>query len=921
MKNMNIISVCLSSACLMISGFNMAAAQETTGSDTSQRRAASAKPAIRAVKITTDDLIKLDGELNESIWKQAPVATGFTQRIPDDGAPATEETEARVIYTEEAIYVGARAYDSSMDSVAATLFRKDGSAYSDWFYVNIDSYNDMRTGFTFAVNPKGVRKDILIYDNDNEDIRWDAVWEASTSMDDRGWTVEMRIPLSQLRFSTDQEQIENSWGINFQRRIARKEEISFWSPTPQDASGFVSQYGRLEGIKQLDPPKRLELKPYVSSSVTNAPLEASNPYFEENDFNGSIGADIKYGLTSDLTLTATINPDFGQVEADPAVINLSAYETFFPEQRPFFLEGNEIFQFGDTKTFNSFGNPLTFYSRRIGRAPQGNLGNFNSYNNNIVFDPANAEAIYTDLPSQTTIATAAKLSGKTQDGWSVGVLDAYTVEETSPYHIDRGQSLGELTGSFAVEPATNYIVARTKKDLDNGNTIFGGFLSSVNRNIGGSYFENFLHKSAYLGGFDFEHNWDDRNWTISGTFSASRVNGTEETILQTQRSSARYFNRVDSDRLTVDPEKTSLGGFASELSIRKSGGEHWRTSLTYSEVSPGYEVNDMGFMNRADYRSTGLAVIYQENDPKFLRFFRVWSFDMFAWNHDGDMIANYYNAGSFMQFDNLWSINFNFNLSGKAYMDRLTRGGPVARRPANWNFNFNIRSNQTKTVSFNMGAFYRNYFTEAGFRRVMWAGLEIRPTSYIQLDISPEFGYGTDIDQYVTAVEDPLAVNTYGNRYMFANIDRKFLSTSIRLDWTFTPDISLQLYARPFISSGNFYDYKEFTTPRGYDFDVYGTDTGTIDFTDGSYTVDPDGTGPAEPFSFRDRDFNFRSVQGNTVFRWEYRPGAIFYLVWQHDRSNFGSENDFYPGRDLGRLFDTKPTNVFLIKLSYWFGT
>jgi len=921
MKIMNVVSVCLSTACFLLMGSDLAIAQETTTADVSQKRAASSKPAIRAVRITTDDLITLDGKLDESIWEKVPVATGFTQRTPDDGAPASEETEARVIYTEDAIYIGARAFDSSMDSVAATLFRKDGSAYSDWFYVNIDSYNDRRTGFSFAVNPKGVRKDILIYDNDNEDIRWDAVWEASTTMDSEGWTVEMRIPLSQLRFSTDSENSVSSWGINFQRRIARKEEISFWSPTPQDASGFVSQYGRLEGIKELESPNRLELNPYVSSSLTRAPQDNSNPFYNRNDLFGSAGADLKYGLTSDLTLTATINPDFGQVEADPAVINLSAFETFFPEQRPFFLEGNEIFQFGDTKTFNSFGNPITFYSRRIGRSPQGNLGDFNAYTDNGVYNPSNAQSVHTDIPKQTTIAAAAKLSGKTQNGWSIGLLDAYTVKETSPYQINRGSSLGELTGDFTVEPATNYLVARTKKDINEGNTIFGGFLSSVNRNVGGSYFEKFLHQSAYLAGVDFEHNWDERNWTLSGTFSASRVEGTQDAILRTQQSSARYFDRVDSDRLSLDPDKRSLSGFASEISLRKSGGEHWRTSLTYSEVSPGYEINDLGFENRADYRSTALAVIYHENDPRWLRLYRFWSFELFAWNHDGDMIGNYYNMGGYMQFENLWSFNFNFNLAGKAYMDRLTRGGPVAQRPANWNFNFNVRSDQTKKVSFYMGGFYRSYFNGEESNRNAWGGIEIRPTTYIQLDISPEIGYSTDNEQYVTAVEDPLAVDTYGTRYVFADIDRTFLSTSIRLDWTFTPDISLQLYARPFITSGNFYNFKEFTAPRTNNFDVYGTDAGTIEFADGEYTVDPDAAGPADPFTFSDRDFNFRSIQGNTVFRWEYRPGAIFYLVWQHDRSNSGPENDFYPGRDFARLFRADPTNVFLVKLSYWFGS
>lgn len=907
-------------ALFLIIPFSDSFSQEVSTTDASaQNKNSTPTKSIRSLRATSSDAIDLDGKLDEEIWRKAPVATDFVQRIPHDGNPATEKTEARVIYTEDAIYVGARAYDSAMDSVAATLFRRDGTGYSDWFYVSIDSYNDNRTGFTFAVNPKGVRKDILLFDDDNEDLRWDAVWEAATSIDDEGWTVEMKIPLSQLRFSPTENGSETTWGINFQRRIARNEEISFWAPTPQNESGFVSRFGELEGIRELDSPRRLEVTPYASTNLTRAPSDGSNPFYDQNDLGGTIGADIKYGLTSDLTLTATINPDFGQVEADPAVINLTAFETYFEEQRPFFLEGNEIFQFGQTRTYNTFGNPITFYSRRIGRTPQGNLEDFNDYRNQSIYNPDNAGDIYTSGPDQTTIAAAAKVSGKTKSGWSVGFLNAFTVAESSPYQIN---STGP-SGDFTVEPATNYLVGRTKKDINGGNSVFGGFFSAANRNVNNTYFEDFLHSSAYLAGADFEHNWNDRDWSVSGTFSASQVNGTAEAIELTQKSSARYYNRVDSDNLNLDPDKTSLSGFATELSLRKGGGEHWRSSLTYSEVSPGYEVNDLGFENRADYRSVAAALFYQESDPSFLRFYEVWTFELFAWNHDGDMIGNYYNTGAFMRFNNLWTFNYNFNVSGKTYNDRITRGGPVGRRPADWNFNFNIRSDQTKKVSYGLGGFYRNEFTGYEFDRRLWGFIEFRPTSYIQLEISPEFGWEIESDQYVTDVTDELAVNTYGSRYVFSDLDLTYLATSIRLDWTFTPEMSLQFYARPYINAGNFYNFKEFTTPAEYQFDVYGEDVGTIAYSeaDEEYTVDPDGDGAAEPFTFSQRDYNFRSIQGNAVFRWEYRPGSTLFLVWQHDRSSSGRQDDFRLDRDFRNLFDSNPTNIFLVKLSYWFGS
>ncbi|MBN2732207.1 MAG: carbohydrate binding family 9 domain-containing protein, partial [Balneolaceae bacterium] len=720
-------------------------AQEQIQNDTTLRHTQSvpesALRTLQTTKVRAGETITLDGNLDEAIWQTTSIARNFIQRDPADGEPATEKTEAQVIYTDDVIYVGIKAYDSAMDSIAATLFRKDGTAYSDWVYVSFDSYNDDRTSFNFAVNPKGVRKDILIFDNDREDIRWDAVWQAETQINEDNWTVEIRIPLSQLRYSS--KQADQTWGVNFQRRIARKEEIAFWSPTPQDASGFVSQYGQLEGIAGLEKPGRLEFIPYASSSLTRAPSQAGNPFYETNDWASSVGGDIRYGLTSDLTLTATINPDFGQVEADPAVINLSAFETFFPEQRPFFLEGNEIFQFGNTKTYNSYGNPLTFYSRRIGRAPQGNLSRFNRYNDNAAFDPDQAENVFTNLPDQTTIAGAAKISGKTRSGWSIGLLDAYTLKETSPFEANLSGS-NTTEGNFPVEPATNYLVSRTKKDFNGGNSVVGGFLSATNRSINDRYFEEYLHSSAYVGGLDFEHNWDNRNWAVSGTFSASQVNGSKEAILRTQQSPVRYYNRVDSEKLSVDPGKTSLNGLATELSLRKSGGEHWHTSLTYSQVSPGYETNDLGFQNRADYRAVAAGLIYQESDSDLFRFYEIWGFHTHAWNYDGDIIGNFYNAGGYLQFNNLWSFNVNINFAGKAYVDRLTRGGPVAERVKDWNFNLNINSDQTKKVSFNAGTSQRWDFApnnDAGeFDHYVWAGIEIRPVTNIQFSISPELG-------------------------------------------------------------------------------------------------------------------------------------------------------------------------------------
>ncbi|MDR9415353.1 MAG: DUF5916 domain-containing protein [Gracilimonas sp.] len=861
------------------------------------------QPVMQAVRINQGSIINLDGLVTEKSWRNAPVATDFTQRTPNDGSSASEQTEVRILYTDSHVYVGIIAFDTAPDSIIAPLFRRDGNESSDWVYVAFDSYNDKRTGFAFGVNPRGVQKDILLYDDTNEDLLWDAVWEVETKMDDWGWSAEMKIPLSQLRFSSREE--VQSWGVNFQRDLARNGESSFWSPTSQNETGMVSKFGRLHGVRNLKEPRRLEIAPYASADLVRSPSSTTeNPYFSRNDFGANFGGNLKYGITTDLTLTATINPDFGQVEADPAVINLTANENFFSERRPFFLEGSDIFQFGNTQTFSRFGNPVTFYSRRIGRSPQGNE------------DRAGLNSEYVDQPDFTTIAAAAKVSGKTQNGWSIGFLDAYTLDEKAYYTQPSGEEK-----SFRVEPATNYLVARSKKDLNEGNTYFGGFASAVNRNIDGSYFEDFLRSSAYLGGLDFEHNFNDKNWVSSGTISYSVINGSKEAIQRAQTSSVRHYDRVDSDKLSVDPDKTSLSGFATEMSIQKRGGDDkWLTSLTYSEVSPGYEINDIGFQNRSDYRSLNGGIVYRETDPRWLQYYEQWLFKGTAWNYDGDLINNWYGTGGFYRFKSQWSFSYNANLGGKMYMDRVTRGGPVMERPKDWNFNIDINSNPNRDISFNVGT-YQRQDVAGEFDNDIWMGVNINPAPFLQISVSPEFIYQHDIDQYVTQVSDANAGQTYGSRYVFADIRQRTFVTSVRLNWTFSTTMSLQTYVRPFISSGEYSNFKEFAEPSTYNFRTYGSDVGTITRNGDEYTVDPDGNGNSPSFSFSDPDFNFRSVQGNAVFRWEYTPGSTLFLVWQQQRNDFIAVGDFDLNRDFNGLINAKPTNVFLVKLSYWFGS
>ncbi|MFA5669099.1 MAG: DUF5916 domain-containing protein [Balneolaceae bacterium] len=912
-----VLSVCL---------FSSAKAQQVSSSNQTQsesekdiRLGTVPNPTLNAVRLEAGESIKLDGFLDDEVWQNVPIATGFTQSGPIVLGKPSQRTEVQIMYTDKEIYVGIMAYDTAPDSVIAPLFRRDGRDVSDWVYINIDSYFDRRTAFAFAINPKGVQKDIMYYDDVGEELLWDAVWDGETQMLDNGWSVEVRIPLSQLRFSSKNE--SHVWGINFQRRIARHSEINFWAPMSPTEPGMVSRFGRLEGIENLKKPRRLEVIPYTSAKLTKAPTDAGNPYYNKNDFSANIGGDIKYGLTSDLTLTATINPDFGQVEADPSTINLSQFETFFSERRPFFLEGSDIFKFGKTKTYNSVGNPDTFYSRRIGRSPQGSLSRANAYNNNGYFDADSAagQARYEDSPHQTRILGAAKVSGKMSSGTSIGVLYAHTVQENADFTIGQ-RSLGDAEGSFTIEPKSNYLVTRVKQDINGGSTIFGGFFSGVSRDIQGTYFEKYLHKSAILAGADFEHSWDNKNYTVSGVFSASNVNGTADAILRTQRAPQRYYGRIDSEYLSLAPSKENLGGFATELSFRKGGGEHWSWSVTYDEVSPGYETNDLGYMNRGDYRAISTRLSYRERYAKVFHNYDFWVNQSIGWNYDGDRINNSYNVGGSWRFRNLWTFRTEVRATVSQYDDRLTRGGPVVLLNDEYQFNYSINTNTAKRVSGAIGQAH-SVNTSSEYNHTYWVDLTLKPTTNIQLSFEPQISFWKGEGQYIRTVVDPLATQTFGHRYVFSDIESVSLYSSFRINWTFSPKMSLQTYARPYISTGKFSRYKELAQPRTFDFIEYGKDAGTITDNGNSFTINPDGGNPNNSFTIDDRDFNFRSIQGNAVFRWEYKPGSTVFLVWQQQRSGSAPYGDFNFGRDVRDLSNPKPTNVFLIKLSYWLGS
>jgi hypothetical protein len=722
----------------------------------------------------------------------------------------------------------------------------------------------------------------------------------------------MRIPFSQLRFSPAEEQV---WGIEITRNIHRNQERVAYPFTPTLERGGASRFAHLDGIEGIEPGQRLELLPYVAGRGEYLQLEApagigfSNPYRSGSDYFGQVGLDLKYRLASNVTLDATVNPDFGQVEVDPSVINLTAFETRFQERRPFFVEGGDIFRVGEGGPGGSTGRPpQVFYSRRIGRSPSGS---------------APSEAVFTDVASSTTILGAAKVTGRVGDGWSLGLLEAVTGQEVST-SMEADQTVNEAV----VEPATNYLVGRVRRQIRGGETRFGLFGTAANRRLGGTGMDGRLHSAAYSGGTDFAHEWSNREYRISAMFSGSYVQGDPAAITRTQQSSTRYYQRPDASHLDVDPSATSMAGYYAMVDAVKQAGA-FAAKVAVAAASPGYEVNDLGFQSASDRIILDTNFQYNQPDPgRILRQWNVRGSPDAVWNFAGDRVWTEVNTSFTMQFLNYWSLGGRIAYNPRHDDDRLTRGGPLASTPRRLSGDGNIRSDTRRAV---VGRIQYQWGTEerGAWDRRFSFDLTANPSERLTIQFGPALSQSRESAQYVASVDDPLATQTYGRRYIFGGLSQTTLSLDTRVNVTFTPTLSLQLYVEPFISTGNYRELKEFERPGTFDFLEYGKDVGTISQEpDGSYTIDPDGNGAAAAFGVSDRDFSYRSLIGNAVLRWEWRPGSTLFLVWQQSRISSLSGNGmsgtdpwiggFGLGRDMGDMFSTPADNIFVIKVNYW---
>ncbi len=819
-------------------------------------QSAAPPPPVRTVAATRAGRAPvIDGRDDDPVWREAPAITEFQEWRPTEGGPPKLPTEARIAYDAGNLYVLVRCFDPHPDSIITVLARRDYFTPSDMVWLFLDSYHDRRTGYEFGVNPSGVKLDAQIYNDGNEDFAWDAVWDVATRRDSLGWTAEFRIPLSQLRYG---RQRQHTFGLTIDRDLYRYSQRVSWPLFRQSKAGFVSQFGDVPGFDDLEAPRRLEAAPYL---VTKNVSEFT-PTGLGRTQDLALGGDVKYRVASNLTLDATLNPDFGQVEADPAVLNLSAFETFFREQRPFFVAGRGLFQFDvNCSDVNCNGEGLV-YSRRIGRAPE--LAG--TYNDNI-------------SAAFTRILGAGKLTGRLPGGLTIGALDAVTQHVTG-------------VGGQTIEPTTNYGVVRLRQDLRGGETSIGGIVTAVNRD-NDAFTSPFLRRSAYVGATDFRHRFPGGKWEINGSLDLSHVSGSAQAIDSTQRDAVHYYQRPDAG-LGVDGTRTSLSGDAEELQFSKvSGNVIGQTS--YQRRSPGFEINDLGYLQRADQQSWSTWVGFFDRKRRALTQRFQWNFNWWQyWTTAGLPEERAFNTNTHTTFNNTWSFHTGFTLGqlGETYCYSCARGGPAVRQDpylAPW---AGVIGDDRKAI---VPYFWVNYWRGDGGRSRslnLSPELDFKVASRVTASIAPNYTRTSNAVQPLGPVRD--------TTYVFAHLEQKQLGVTMRFTYPFTASATLQVYAQPFVSKGTYSNVQQLShTPRARDFaSRYETDPVAAD--------NPGG-------------FNYKQFRSNVVFRWEYRPGSTLFVVWSQGRhASTGVAGPRSLGGDLGDLFTLVPDNSFLVKLSYW---
>ncbi|WP_374959851.1 DUF5916 domain-containing protein [Gilvibacter sp.] len=841
---------------------------------------------------------KIDGLLDDPAWDLVEWTTDYVEFQPDVGTPPSEQTKMKIVYDQKNLYVAFRCYQEDPSTIERRMGRRDDFP-GDWVEINLDSFGDDRTGFSFTISASGVKGDEFISENGNFDDSWNPIWYTDVNVDDEGWTAEIRIPLSQLRFGNDYEQV---WGLQSTRRYFNNEERSLWQPLPANPPGWVSEFGELRGLIGLQPQKQLEIQPYTLAQLDTYEPQQGNPFRTGEDTKFTGGLDAKIGITNDLTLDLTINPDFGQVDADPGAIALDGFEIFFQERRPFFVENKNVFDFR-----LGGGADNVFFSRRIGRSPQG-------------FTTASgARGEFADVPINSTILGAAKFSGKTKDGWAVGVLESVTAKAVADIQLSDDQDvlasieeLGEAREEV-VEPLTNYFVSRVQKDFNDRNSYIGGIFTATHRNMEDRL--NFLHSHAYSGGIDFKHNWKDRKYYVEGSTVLSSVRGSAEAIARTQTSLTHLFQRVDADHVEVDPNRTSLTGTSGRFEIGRQSGD-WRYNFGGNWRSPELELNDIGFLRQADdIRQYANVRRFWNKPTSWFRQANLGFNQFTSYDFEGNYNRIQYEVNGFINWKNNWWTEVGGAHKPRIFTNTFLRGGPRWRfSQENFFFLFS-GTDQRKRLSGTLGYVHsdanQNNFQ---FRRYVLR-LRYQPINSLSASLDVEYEKNPNKTQYVSET-------VFGQtpRYILGEIDNESLSTTLRVNYNINPNLTIQYYGQPFIFKASFTNFNYVNDATAVDLNERVTwyDDNQISFADGLYSVDEDRDGNTD-YAFGNPDFAFVQFRSNLVLRWEYIPGSEIFLVWSQGITGLGDpSNDFNTIID-NQLLQQRPQNTFLIKATYRF--
>ncbi len=830
----------------------------------------------------------IDGKLDDDCWKnEGNWSQEFLQNTPVERAQPTYPTKIKILFDDKNIYFALRAWDPEPDKINRFVGNRDDNSIGDLISVAFDSYHDSRAAAEFNINAGGNKTDLIVTDNLSVNLNWNAVWEGKTAVNDSSWTVEFRIPLNQLRYN--QSDSGMVWGLHVRRIVRRIQETDQWSLIPRKNSGHVYSFGTMYGLRDIQKPRLIEFLPYVAAKMTMEPRVEDSPYSKGVRWNGNAGIDSKIGV-GDFTMDITINPDFGQIEADPSVMNLTAFETFYEEKRPFFLEGKHIFDFSPD-------NNMMFYSRRIGHAP--------SYTPQV-----DNVTSFSKEPEFTNIINAIKLTGTTRNGISVGVLQSTTQKETAKVTEDGVES------NPVVEPLTNFLVARVQKIANKGNTQFGTMFTSTNRFSDIPHLD-YLNRNAYTAGIDLLQYTKDREYFLDFKGIMSHINGKEEAMVSLQRNALHYYQRPDaSNYLGVDSSRRSLSGTGGYLSVGRLGNKRFIFSEKVSWWSPGFDLNDIGYLLMADLVQNLTKLGIRQTEPRgILRNYTLTLGQMNAWNYGGVSTHNDVNATFSTQFRNRWDLSVTESYVIAELSTRLLRGGPGFRLSPYWDNNITFNTDKSDRVIFGLNNI-SSVSTDGVSRRYV-----IKPSLHFRLGnhfyITSQFTYDHNIDNFIYVTQKQL---TNDIQYILAHIKQETYSLTFRFNYNITPDISIQYYGSPFISTGIYDDFKKsLDAPAGDLNDRYHSFTGSeisFDEVTNLYQV----TDGPDSYTFQNPDFSFREFRSNLVARWEYRPGSTIYLVWENNQRS--RDNVYYSSlsENLGDLFGGAPTNVFMVKMSFWLG-